>query len=78
MFAGAKVKTIGAPSVCDFADVLESILPIKATITKAAAATKTGRSTHNTGKVLDRVRKATFQIVFYTWQNHIFIRQQER
>jgi hypothetical protein len=63
MFAGTKVETIGALTVWYFTNAVGSILAYKATITRAAAATKTTRrSTHT-----------TLQIVFYTQQNHIFI-----
>jgi len=80
MFAGTKVKTIGAPTVCDFANVLGSILAYKSDNHESSSSNNKNNRTLNTqhGEVLDRVCDATLQIVFYTWQNHIFITQQER
>jgi hypothetical protein len=80
MFAGTKVKTIGAPTVWDFANVLWSILDYKSdNHERSCSSNNKNRTVHTQhGKVLDRVCEVTFQIVFYTWPNHIFVTQQER
>jgi len=79
MFAGTKVKIIGAPTVWDFTNALGSILAYKSYNHENSSNNKNNRTLHTQhGKVLGRVCEATFQIVFYTPQNHIFIIQQER
>ena len=80
MFAGTKVKTIGAPTVRDFTNAVGSILAYKRDNQERCSNSNNinNRTLHTQGKVLGRVSEATFQIVFYTQQNHIFIIQQER
>jgi hypothetical protein len=81
MFAGTKVKTIGAPTVCDLTNVLGSVMAYKSDNHDSSSSSnnKNNSTLHaQHGEVPDRVCDATFQIVFYTWQNHIFITQQER
>jgi hypothetical protein len=81
MFAATKVKTIGAPTVCNITNLLGSILAYKSDNHESSSTSSNNknRTLHTQHrKVLDRVWEATFQIVFYTWQNHILITQKER
>jgi len=65
MFAATKVKTIGAPTVCNITNVLGSILAYKSDNHESSSNNKNNRTRHTQhGKVLDRVWEATFQIVF--------------
>jgi hypothetical protein len=76
MFAATKVKTIGAPTMWDFTNVLGSKLAYKSDNHEISSSSNGTLHTLH-GKVLNCACKATFQIVFYTWRNHIFITQQE-
>jgi hypothetical protein len=77
MFAATKVTRIGAPTVRDFTNVLAGVLAYKSDNQDSSSNNENNNRTLHTHKqhckVLDRVCEATFQIVFYTWQNHIFI-----